>query len=734
MANGKLSSPRSNGENKHPLQDTLPGTESELLEDLGLDLEELRQDPDLTPEEIQALLPPEPAEPEAPGSEPAEPEQPAPLRSTEEDDDLAIEEAFRQVSGDLAPDPKKDRRSVSGNFWADNKKVVLVSTCAVILVVLVGIIGFFLISSATDPYDGLILRNVTVAGVNIGGMTRAEAEDAVSQVTDSLYSSQNMVLALPGENILFSPQDSGVRVDVKAAVKAAYAYGRTGSREQQQNDYDNSLTGNHTISLLPYLKVSEKNIRARLEAYAQTHVTTYTPSSSALEGTMPELGLEKFDEDAPTQTLMLNLGTPGGSLNIDGLLDQILQAYARMSFTLDVDVLDAESVPEPLDLDAIFEEITVEPVDSSMDLQEFQVIPGSYGYTFDLEEARKQLSKAEYGDTVTIPMEYTAPQVMEDDVLYQDVLGAFNTPHNDNENRNTNLALACKAIDGLILYPGDEFSYNETLGKRTPEKGYKPAPAYSGNDLVNSYGGGICQVSSTLYSTCLLADMEILDRINHGFAPTYMDMGLDATVSWNGPDFRFRNSSNFPIKLVAETTDEEVRIQILGTDERDYYIKMEIEVAGKDLPTVKYDEYEPGGKYADGQIISHGVPGYYIKTYRCKYDKQTDELISREYEASSNYKMIPKQIAVVKHKDEPDHGGGEEILPTDPVPTDPVPTDPVPTDPAPTDPAPTDPAPTDPAPTDPAPTDPQQTTPPPAPTTPPAPQPENQAPENTPAE
>ena len=566
------------------------------------------------------------------------------------DGNETIGEAFRQIT-----EPKAPHKFAL-------KKAILVGLCILVLAVILGTIGFFLISSAADPYDGLILSNVTVAGVDVGGMTRRDAEEAVRSVTDPLYSAGTMVVSLPDGAVKLSPDDTGVRLDVRGAVKAAYAYGRSGSREQRQADYNASLTGSYEVSLLPYVEADEDFIIESLNTYSEEHTSIYTPSSYALEGTMPELSLDKFKESAPCQTLMLTLGTPGGTLDAEAVTQKILSAYAAGEFTVRIDVVDENSLPAPLDLTRIHAELYIPPVDSTLDLQEFEVIPGSYGYTFDLALARELLDQAEYGDTVTVPMEYVRPQVMEDDVLFQDVLGTYATPHNTNENRNNNLRLACQTIDGLILMPGDEFSFNGTLGQRTAEKGYKPAPAYSGHELTNSYGGGICQVSSTLYSSCLLADMEILSRINHGFPPTYMDKGMDATVSWGGPDFQFRNSSHFPIKIHAETTDEEVRIEILGTDDRDYYIQVEVDVTGSSDAGVEYEEHAPGGQYRDGDVIRGGSPGYYVKTYRCKYDKKTDDLISREYEASSSYLGRPKVVASVKEPAPPT----EEILPIEP--------------------------------------------------------------------
>ena len=172
--------------------------------------------------------------------------------------------------------------------------------------------------------------------------------------------------------------------------------------------------------------------------------------------------------------------------------------------------------------------------------------------------------------------------------------------------------MQCDALNGLVLQPGETFSMNETLGERTLERGYKPAPAYSGNRLVNSPGGGVCQGSTTLYNCVLLADLEVVFRACHGAKVGYVPLGLDAAINYLTTDFQFRNNFNFPIRIKAWLEDGYMKMQILGTDEKDYYIKMET------------------GSGEDEIAI-------YARSYKCKYDKETDELISREIEAFSTY-------------------------------------------------------------------------------------------------
>ena len=267
-----------------------------------------------------------------------------------------------------------------------------------------------------------------------------------------------------------------------------------------------------------------------------------------------------------------------------------------------------------------------------------------------MEKARELTANAKPGEVIRIPMEYVEPAITDKDVLYHDVLGECQTKHTSNANRNTNLRLACEALNGLVLNPGETFSYNDALGQRTAAKGYKPAPAYVGQELVDDIGGGICQVSSTLYYAALVADMEIVSRTNHGFVSSYIPYGMDATVSWGGPDFKFRNSSNYPVKIEAYVADGYVHVAILGTDQRDYYVKLEYKITGTQEPDTKYIEMEadnPDG-LQDGDVIDQGVTGYTVKTYKVKYSTVNNAVVSRDFITTSQYLTKPRQVVQIK--------------------------------------------------------------------------------------
>ena len=499
---------------------------------------------------------------------------------------------------------KTSKKKISGK--PVNKKVWQ-GICAGVLVLCLAVGGWFAITAMTDPYDCRIVENVHIGGVDVGGMTRRDAKNALEAALADTLNRQPLTVVLPAETLTLSPAEIQPEVDVGAAVKAAYRLGRKEALPE----------GEATLSLLPYLRYNKDALDRILQSYADRYDTDLVPYSYELTGQMPELAEDRFDADAPAQFLEITRGIPDVHLDTENLLNKILECYGSApglcragGYSISHHV--PTQMPELPELDAILEEFSIAPVDADVSFETYQPVPGSYGYTFDISTARRLMNHAEPGQTVFIPMEYVEPEILRDEVFFRDVLGSCETKHTKDENRNTNLRLLCEALDGLVLEPGQEFSFNDSVGQRTRERGYLPAGAYSGTVLIKDVGGGVCQGSTTLYNCVLLADLEVIFRVNHGYAVSYVPYGLDATVNWGGPDFQFRNSSHFPIKITAEVSDGYVKMKLLGTDEKDYYVVMESEYGSSDV-------------------------AIYSRSYKCKYDKETGELISRELEARSNY-------------------------------------------------------------------------------------------------
>lgn len=499
---------------------------------------------------------------------------------------------------------KKKMPPKTGGFW----KKLGIGTAIAAAVALACALGIPAVTRIMDPYNGQIVSDVSVGGVEIGGLTKGEAKKALQTAFGEQFSQKTMEINFseagtvleklniryPANSLLISPEESHAKLDAAAAVKAAYALGRT------------DLDGSRTMSLLPYLGLDEAAIRSVADSYAQQLAQLYQDSSYTIQGTAPDV--TNYNESTPCQTVTLFRGYPGIEIDADALYAEILEGYNTGSFAVSYQGTVSAKKPVSPDLDGLWEQTRLAPEDPSVDLTSYQVIPGVHGYEFDLAEARQQFQNLAYGESTLISLHYTDPEIADEDAYFQDVLGHCETPHGDNENRNGNLRKACGMLDGLVLQPGQELSYNEALGPRTKELGWLPAPAYSGTKLVDSPGGGICQVSSTLYLASVYSELTIVERRNHGYPVSYIPLGMDATVSWGFADLKIRNDSPMPVKIQAEESDGYVRISILGTETRDYNVEM-----------------------------SYTVGGRYVRTYMSKIDKETGEVISKEPYALSGY-------------------------------------------------------------------------------------------------
>lgn len=501
-------------------------------------------------------------------------------------------------------DGKKKMPPKTGGFW----KKLGIGTAIAAAVALACVLGIPAVTRIMDPYNGQIVSDVSVGGVEIGGLTKGEAKKALQAAFGEQFSQKTMEIRFseagtvleklniryPANSLLISPEDSHAKLDAAAAVKAAYALGRT------------DLDGSRSMSLLPYLGLDEAAIRSVADSYAQQLAQLYQDSSYTVQGTAPDV--TNYNESTPCQTVTLFRGYPGIEIDADALYNEILEGYNTGSFAVSYQGTVSAKKPVSPDLEGLWEQTRLAPEDPSVDLTNYQVIPGVHGYEFDLAEARQQFQNLAYGESTLISLHYTDPEIADEDAYFQDVLGHCETPHGDNENRNGNLRKACGMLDGLVLQPGQELSYNEALGPRTKELGWLPAPAYSGTKLVDSPGGGICQVSSTLYLASVYSELTIVERRNHGYPVSYIPLGMDATVSWGFADLKIRNDSPMPVKIQAEESDGYVRISILGTETRDYDVEM-----------------------------SYTVGGRYVRTYMSKIDKETGEVISKEPYALSGY-------------------------------------------------------------------------------------------------
>ena len=649
----------------------------DLAADLEAELETILEEPAPAPrrgayERIESAPAPQPHQ------EVPQPRREVPQRSYRQEA-VPFEEAFEEENEDTLDKVLR--------FVGENKKLIIAFLFAAALMIIVGISAAFFFggSSKAEDDSGTIFDNVYIADIHVGGLTRQEAVTLVKQTTSSTYPRQDMVIDLSGTELRLSPKNTGAALDVNAAVDAAYAYGRSGTETENDRAQLMLRTQPYTIAVLPYLDLDTEYILDILTAYAQDSGSTLTQTSYGLEGDRPPLEADKFKATNPTQTLVITLGTPGIGFDAEDVYNKVLDAYSLHRFHVTIENVQSVTDPDPIDLEAIYAEYYIAPKDASVDLQTFKSIPGSYGYEFDMVKAQDLIDQAEFGDVIRIPMTYIEPEILDENMFFSDELGSVRVSYSSSKDRNTNLQLACDAINGTVLNPGESFSFNDTVGQRTSGKGYKSALENLSDDEDNEIlGGGVGQVASALYHCVLVSDLEVTYRVNQEFIPEYIEAGLDVAVDWRSPDFQFTNTSGFPIRIEASTSNGSVSIQILGTDQRQYYVEVKTSTTDTEEPDTRYEDFEYDNEegYEDGDVIQEGITGYTVKTYKYKYDKATGELLSKDFVSTSQYDAVDEIIARVEEEPTEPETEPETEPPTRPTwpsrPTEPptVPTEP----------------------------------------------------------
>ncbi|MGI5987365.1 MAG: VanW family protein [Dysosmobacter sp.] len=379
--------------------------------------------------------------------------------------------------------------------------------------------------------------------------------------------------------------------------------------------------------------------------------TTYTVDENGLQVTLAQNGLAVSPAALTEDTKLF--------------FSSVISEDPGRIYVADAQILPAKTMTAQEIHDATAGDVKNAGYDAATD----SIIPERIGAEFDVTAAQAALDAAAPGETVTLDATVQLPAVTAEElegVLFRDVLGQCRTHVSGTSARINNVKLSAAACNGVVLNTGDVFSYNATTGQRTTAKGYQAAPAYVQGETVDEVGGGVCQTSSTLYYACLRSNLEITERYAHRYVPAYIDWGMDATVSWGGPDYKFTNNTNYPIKIVATYSGGYLTIKILGTNVDGTSVKMTNEVlSSTPWETVyKDDETLPAGTE---KVTTTPYTGYKVKSYRNVYDAN-GKLISSTYEATSDYKVRNKVISRGPALPETPASGGAEITePQDPV-------------------------------------------------------------------
>lgn len=231
------------------------------------------------------------------------------------------------------------------------------------------------------------------------------------------------------------------------------------------------------------------------------------------------------------------------------------------------------------------------------------------------------------------------------------MLGHFSTRYDASaKNRAKNIELASEAINGTVLIPGETFSFNRTVGPTPASKGYMLAGAYSAGELVQNYGGGVCQVSSTVYNAVLYANLEIVERYNHSSIVGYVDPGRDATISYGSRDFKFKNSRKYAIRINAKASNGILDVEIKGIFEKEEY---EIELMSERKEVIPCPvKYVYDSTLAEGQEIVQTGGANGVKSIAYKIVKKNGRILSKDVLSEDNYNPMTKVIKTGSKKND----------------------------------------------------------------------------------
>lgn len=398
-----------------------------------------------------------------------------------------------------------------------------------------------------------------VMGVDLSGLTPAQAEEKLSGTIPAKLAGKQVSLYEPGSG-------QRVELDTDGLMEAADLVDDVNTAAQADR------SGSHFLTL-------GGRYLARMISGGDVEISpslTFTPEgekrmTKALEELSKELGIEGNETtyEVTDTALLLHKGVTSTEVDEEAARQGVGFALSGTGpETVEVTLIQAP--PAEPDFDAIHDEVSAQVADAYLDRESREIVPSVTGVDFDVAAARDALAKTADGQLCRVDLTLTEPKISTEELradLFRDTLGAAVTKFSGTTARKDNIKLAASFINGYILFPGEEFSYNALCGPYETTKGYGKAGAYVNGKTVDTTAGGICQLSSTLYWATLKSNLEVTERHSHRYEPSYVPGGLDATVYGDSLDYRFKNTTEYPVKVEAYVDSKNyVHVILLGTN------------------------------------------------------------------------------------------------------------------------------------------------------------------------
>ncbi len=530
----------------------------------------------------------------------------------------------------------ENKNEIKAEKKLSKKAIVIIAISAVVILLL----------TALFVYGGTynkIFDNVYVLNTDLSGLTQQEAEDLL--IEEYLEADPKVTIKYK-ENSLDMYFSYFGELDFATTAGEAFKKGRNlGALSKTW-----SLLTPFTEKRIDFTTYIEKSvIISKIEELQQVDTNAYKDTT-----------YEIIDD-----VLHITSGRSGDYSDVDKAVSQIADGMKKLQDTEITLEVKQNKVYEGVDVQKIYDAVCTEPKDAYYDEKDGKIVPHVVGYSFDIGKVKKLVEGIGENETVSIPLTVRLPEMTEAKLtgeMFSDTLASYSTKYNPGEvDRTYNMFLASNKVNGTVLQPGGVFSYNKVVGERSVAAGYRNAKVFENGRVVDGLGGGICQVSSTIYNAALYANLEIVERKNHSFAVAYTPMGQDATVVMNQIDFKFRNNTKYPIKIVSSVSGGLCTVSVLGTLDQNYKVEIVNTITATKPYGVTYVQDDTLA-FGEEKETQSGQTGYNVATVRKVY--LNSELIKTEKLSPSYYSARNQEIARNENAVDPN-------MPTDPnVPVD----------------------------------------------------------------
>lgn len=472
-------------------------------------------------------------------------------------------------------------------------QVILIIASIILAIFLI----FFLTFTIVNTKSNKIISNIFIQNYDISNLTQ---EDAVKKMNNIITSQipEEITLKHNDYETSISTKELNIQFDTTTAVNDAYKVGRTGNLLQ------NDLTILET-------KLQRKQFSLKLSL----DTDTLKKQLQDISGKLPDK-VKESSYYIEGSNLILTKGETGVVVDVDKTASEIIEQIQNLNVKNNsIEISTEEKSPSALDIDSIHSELYSEAKDAYFTQNPYAIFPSENGVDFaiSIDEAKAMLQedKEEYA----IPLKVLYPSVTTNMIgseAFPNLLSQYSTSYSTrDQKRTTNLRLAANKINGTILMPGETFSYNKVVGERTIAAGYQEAPIYVSGKVVDGLGGGICQITTTLYNAVVYANLDIVERSNHQFVPSYAPASRDATVVYGSIDFKFKNNRDYPIKIICSVQNGIANFQIYGLKtDNDYEVTISNRVTGTTSNAIYSQAYKilkQNGQVVSSTLLSQDV-------------------------------------------------------------------------------------------------------------------------------